>query len=252
MKHNLFIRLFILSLLLLSTGLLQAQTAETKQPAVENNIVKINLSALVFKNISVQYERKISRKSTLSLNVKYMPKGTIPFKSSVESAIDDASVRVDLLKIGSSGFTAEYRYYLSKKGAFRGFYLGPFVSFNNYKTDLPLNYLNNTKTGVFVGSVSSFTGGLQLGVQWKLGKSIYLDWWILGPNYGSGKGDLILITPLNSIDQLSLRNELETLKNDLPLKVIKSYTVDANGASIRAEGPWAGLRGMGINIGFRF
>lgn len=252
MKKNNYSYFAVTVMLLFCSSFLMAQNAVAPEPKTANNLLKLNLSALVFKNISLQYERKLSKKSTLGLNIKYMPKSTIPFKSSVEAAIDDASVRVDLLKIGNTGFTAEYRFYVGKKGAFYGFYLAPFVSYNDYKTDMPLNYMNDTKTGVFVGSVSSFTGGLQLGAQWNLGKGIYLDWWILGPNYGTAKGDLNFIGSLNTIEQLSLQQELETLKNSVPLNVIKSYRVDGNGASIHAEGPWAGLRGLGINIGYRF
>ncbi len=231
---------------------LSAQTTASADTVSKNNILKLNLSALLFKNISVQYERKVSRKSTVALNVHVMPFGNIPFKSAVEKAIDDASVDLDKLKVGNMGVTAEYRFYIGKKGAMRGFYLGPFLSYNNYKADLPLNYSNDTRTGVFSGKLKTYTAGLQLGAQWQLSKTVYLDWWILGPNYGSASGDLILNTALSPSEQQDLRDEIENLKNDVPLKTIKSYEVNASGAKIVAKGPWGGLRGLGINIGFRF
>jgi hypothetical protein len=222
-------------------------------PAIEkNNVVKINLSSLIFKNISLQYERKISKKSSVALNVHMIPFGQVPLKKAVEKIIDDPSVPVDKLKLGNFGITPEYRFYLGKRGALHGFYFGPFISYNNYKADLPVTYDNDTRTGIFSGTLSAYTFGLQLGAQWKLGKNVVLDWWILGPNYGSAKGDLILASQLSEMEQTSLRDELRQLKEDAPLEVIKSYNVNANGATIVVKGPWAGLRGMGFNIGYKF
>ena len=92
-----------------------------------------------------------------------------------------------------------------------------------------------------------------MGAQFKLGKSAYLDWWIIGPNYGSAKGGLNLTTTLSSMEQTELRNTIEALKADAPFdKLIGSYTVSSTGAFINAKGPWAGLRGLGINLGIRF
>jgi len=33
---------------------------------------------------------------------------------------------------------------------------------------------------------------------------------------------------------------------------VESYSVNGSGATIRAKGPWGGLRGLGFNLGFRF
>lgn len=236
---------------LLSTYL-HAQETETNEQDVKSNIIKINLSSLVFTNISLQYERKISNRSSVALNAHTRAFGTIPFKSSIKTSIDDPNVDLDKLKFGFWGITPEIRYYVGKQGALHGFYLGPFMSYNNYKADLPVTYNNDTRTGVFSGKLNAYTFGLQLGAQWQLSKALYLDWWILGPNYGSASGDLNLNTTLSASEQQDLADELEKLKNDVPLKTIKGYSVSANGATINAKGPWAGIRAMGINLGFTF
>lgn len=228
-----------------------AQQQETPPERQKDNIVKINLSALVFKNISVQYERKIAKKISVAANVHFIPFGKLPFLSSIENAIDDPSVPADKIKLGGVGFIPEIRFYVGKKGALHGFYLAPFANYTRYKTDLPIDY--ETKTGIFNGNISTITGGLLFGAQWKLGKSVYLDWWIFGPNYGGSKGDLNLNTTLSASEQTDLKNEIEELKADGPFdKIIESYTVSGNGAFIKVKGPWAGLRGMGFNLGFRF
>jgi hypothetical protein len=232
-----------------------AQSQDTAVVKSKNNILKINLSSLLVKNISVQYERKVGKRVSVAANVHYLPFGQLPFLSSIEKAINDPSVPVDKLKWGGLGFTPELRFYIGKKGAMRGFYFAPFANFTNYKADLPLDYNSGsiTKTGIFNGNVSTVTGGLLLGAQWRLGKSVYLDWWIIGPNYGSSKGDLILSTSLSTDEQTELRSQIEDLKTNKPFdKIIDSYTVNSTGATIKAKGPWGGLRGLGFNLGFRF
>lgn len=241
----------LFSCLMLSIPL-HAQQQDTMVGMQNSNIIKINVSALVFKNISVQYERKIAKRISVAANVHYMPFGKLPFLSSIEKAIDDPSVPVDKLKLGNFGFIPEIRFYLGKNEALRGFYLAPFASYSRYETDLPVNYGVN-KTGIFKGNISAITGGLLLGAQFKLGKSVYLDWWIIGPNYGGSNGDLHLNSPLSTEEQIDLREQIEDLKTDgFYGKTIDSYTVDSNGAYIKVKGPWAGLRGFGLNLGFRF
>ena len=233
------------------TSILFAQQKKATPGNEKNNIVKINLSALVIKNISVQYERKVAKSVSVAANVHYMPSAKLPFLSEIEKAIDDPSVPVDQLKLGAFGVTPEIRFYVSKKGAMHGFYIAPFINYTTYKTDFPLNY--STKTGIFTGNISTITGGLLFGAQWSLGKFVTLDWWIAGPNYGHANGDLNLSTSLSPLEQAELRNQIEDLKNGAPFdKLIDSYTVSSTGSTMKAKGPWAGLRGLGINIGIRF
>lgn len=230
----------------------QDNSTEKKPDPERNNMLKVNVSALFLKNISLQYERKIGRKFTLGLGAHTMPFGKIPFNSLVKQVVDDPSVPIDDFRLGTTGVTPEIRWYVGKKGAFHGFYLGAFASFNKYKTDLPIQYDNDTKTGVFNGTLNTFTGGLQLGVQWKLGKRVYLDWWIIGPNYGQGKGKLAFAGALTQTDQDDIRQAIEDIRNDFPTDPIESFQVNSQGASIDMKGPWLGLRGMAFNLGFRF
>jgi hypothetical protein len=216
------------------------------------NLVKINLAALVFTHLSVQYERQIGRKTTFALGANVRPFGSVPFQSLAKKALNEDAVNFDKLKFSALGITPELRYYVGKKGAMRGFYFGPYFSYRNYKSDLPIKYGNDTKDGIFSGNIRSYTFGLQLGAQWKIGKNIYFDWWIIGPNYGSARGDMNLTTALSPAEQVELMNEIQSIKDDLPVDAIESYQVGPNGASIKVKGPWAGLRGMGFCLGYRF
>lgn len=226
---------------------------ENKEISImKKNIIKINLPALAFKNITVQYERALSRKTTVAGTFRFMPKGSIPFKSNIIKSADDPELERQLnnVEIGNMAFMPEIRFYLGKKGAFHGFYVAPFASIARYSANLLFEYDDNgiTKNIPLSGNVNSFTGGLMLGAQWKLSKALYLDWWILGPNYGNSKGDIAGKKTLTASEQQALRDELSTL--DIPLTKF-TYTVDGNGATVNFKGPWAGVR-SGLCIGINF
>ncbi len=225
---------------------------ETVAVIEKKNVFKINLSALAFKNISLQYETKIGRKSSIALNIHTIPFGDLPFQSIFDNIVNNVDVQYDKIKLGSFGVVPELRFYVGKKAGLRGFYIGPFVNYSNYKVNLPIQYNNSTKTEIFNGNLKAITGGFQLGTQFRLGKNMVLDWWIIGPNYGSENGNLSFAGALTPPEQLDLQRKLEKLKNDAPFNTIKSYTVSSTGASIVAKGPWGGLRGLGFNLGFRF
>lgn len=227
----------------------------------QDNIIKMNLPALVFKNFSFQYERAVNKKQSFCLAVRYRPTGSLSFQNAIEKIIDDTSYQVNLAKIGNIGITPEYRFYLGKKGVFRGLYIGPFISYNHYTGDVPINYddydasipANVERLALFKGSMNTFTAGLQLGSQLKLGDKLYLDWWIVGPNYGFCRGSFAAAGPISDNGQIALEIRLkELIRPSLPLDIMKDIQVNANSASFKTNGPWLGVRAFGINLGYRF
>ncbi len=226
--------------------------AQKKNEAEQKNIVKLNLLALGVKNISVQYERAVAKRISVAGLVRLMPKSSIPLKSSIENAINDADTKaqVENIRVGNFAFTPEARYYIGRKGALHGFYIGAFATIANYTAELPYQYTDagTKKTIPMSGNVKTFTGGILFGSQWKLGKRVSLDWWIFGPNYGSSNGKLTGQTALTPSEQNSLKQEFDKL--DIPLTKT-SYDVNANGATLFIKGPWAGIR-SGLCIGFAF
>ena len=244
-------KLFILLVAAFSCTTLLAQN-EKNESAAAKNMVKLNLTALALKNFSLQYERAVAKKVTVAGTFRYMPTGSIPFKSSFITIADDPDTERQLnnLKVGNIAFMPEVRFYFSKKGAYRGFYLGLFGSLARYSAEVPFEYddAGLTKTIPMSGNITTITGGLMIGSQFRLGGPVYLDWWILGPNYGTSSGNLSGKKSMSPSEQQSLRDELTDV--DIPMTKF-TYTVDANGAAMDIKGPWAGIR-AGINIGFRF
>lgn len=265
MKRTFTKHLIILSLVLL-TGALGTVNAQQKtdvesvksaESAAGKNLVKWNVGALLFKNYSFQYERAIGKKTSVAVGLRFAPKAGIPFKDDVEKLIDDEELWSSIkdFKTGNFAITPEIRFYMGK-GVFRGFYVAPFVRFATYNAEVPYAFDVPNGTGgttreviPLSGDVTALTGGLLFGAQWKLSKLVYLDWWILGPNYGTSSGNISGKKSLSVDEQEALRESLEDLE-ELPL-VKSKYTVNSEGANVDFDGPWAGLR-AGLSIGFRF
>ncbi|WGQ11272.1 DUF3575 domain-containing protein [Pedobacter gandavensis] len=238
----------------------QTNTNQEEENTESKNLVKWNVAALALKTYSFQYERAVGKKISVSLGFRMMPKSHIPFSSTFKSLIDDDQTWESIkdFKTGNFAITPEFRYYVGQS-VFRGFYVAPFVRYASYNVAVPYNYeatFSNGSGSTTVkdkidmdGRINTLTTGLLLGAQWKLSKAIYLDWWILGPNYGSASGSISGKKTLNADEQKALREALTDL-DDLPVVKTKS-TVDGNGAKIDFSGPWAGVR-SGLSIGYRF
>lgn len=236
----------------------QPSEAPKEKSEIKKNIVKVNLMALGFKNYSFQYERVLTKRISLAVGVSTMPTGSLPFQNLFvdQFANGDAALESNIrsLKVGNFAVTPEVRFYLSKKGYGRGFYVAPYYRYAKFTSeDFPVEYENGattTNTIKLKGDIATNTGGLMFGAQWQLGKMVMLDWWILGAHYGNSAGTLsgVPSTPLTSQEQQSIRDAIEGL--DIPLTKI---TADVNANSVKAivDGPWAGVR-AGLTIGIRF
>ncbi|WP_291401415.1 DUF3575 domain-containing protein [Daejeonella sp.] len=215
------------------------------------NLLKINLLSLPLKNYSLGFEHKLGKKITAGIGYRFMPNGQMPFLSKIKTFVDDPDVAKQLneLYVSNTAISPEIRFYLGKQ-AMRGFYLAPFSRISNYKIAVPIEYEeNNIKESIpMSGELKTFTAGLQIGAQWKLGGRVYLDWWILGPQYGKANGSLSGKKALTANEQAEIRKELEGL--DIPF-VTTTTTVNSSGARLDIKGPWASIR-AGLNLGFRF
>lgn len=258
-----FFTSLIMASFLFVTGLADAQTGSLKTGAAENtgkNLFKVNVPAVLLNNYSFEYERAVGKKISAGLGFRFMPKSGIPFKGTVENLIDDDETWNDIkdLRTSNFAFTPEVKFYFGQS-VFRGFYIAPFAKIASYKADLP-NFKYDvdvtaggqsqtyTETIPLSGTLNTVTGGVLFGAQWKLSKLLYLDWWILGPQFGHANGDISGKKELNQYEQQALRDEL----NDLDIPMVDTEThVDEHGGRLDMKGPWAGLR-AGVNLGVRF
>jgi len=255
-KTTMFMALLMLCFFC-SIGVSSAQSSGSEDPE-QKNLVKWNAGALLLNNFSFQYERAITRKISVAMGLRFAPKSGFAADSKLKDLIDNDETWENIkdFKTGNIAFTPEVRFYMGK-GGFQGFYFAPFLRYARYSAEIPYQFDvdDNSEQGYYTetipldGNVATLTGGLLLGAQWTIGKRFALDWWILGPNYGTSSGNIKGTQSLNAEEQEALRNTLQDLE-DLPVVKTKS-TVDATGAKVDFNGPWAGLR-AGLSIGFRF
>jgi hypothetical protein len=246
MKTKKALRNFILGALMLQLFIFNGQAQfESK------NIAKVNLSAFALKGYSIQYERQLSHRLTAAVGYASIPYNTIAYQSIINNFTKDGEVAVGNFKLGTSVITPELRYYVGKKGAFRGFYLAPYARFSDYKMEVPIAFNSgiSKRNANFSGKIDNVTGGLMLGSQFKLSERLYLDWWIIGASIGSANGTLVAATPLNPLEQQDLRNQLANI--EIPFTKIK-YEVNNQGATVTTTGSMVGARGLGLNLGIRF
>lgn len=248
-----------ISLILLLCMFSTTITAQEKKaaPAQPKNFLKVNLTAIVFKNYSLQYERVLNRKFSIAVAYRTMPSSALPFKDKIVSSSNNDQGTIDAinaLRLKNMAITPELRFYLSKRGYGRGFYIAPFYRYASFEVNnLEFTYTNSSNTDSKIalsGKLTSNTGGILLGTQWPLGKHFCIDIWWLGPHFGTGTGDFSgnPDTPFTQSEQDDIRQQLNDL--DIPLTK-KTVTVTPNTAAINLHGPWGGIR-SGISFGVRF
>ncbi len=237
-----------LSLLLMLAISLNVRSQDFKG----KNMFKVNLSSFALGGFHLQYERQIARKITVAIGYGAIPTSTLPFKSFLEKQISDPSINVADFRLGTSVITPEIRFYTGKKGAFHGFYFAPYARIGAYNIAGPIKYSSITtgqRTAIFDGKINTVTGGLLIGSNFSLSKRLYLDWWISGASIGGATGNLATITQLTPDEQSSIKKALDSV--DIPFTKIQSE-VNSNGAVVTTNGTMVGIRGLGINLGFRF
>lgn len=220
-----------------------------------SNIVRWNLGSLALRNYHFTYERSIAKRFSLSVSYRTMSKGSVPFQSQLEKAIESDEINFGKFEMGNTTWTLAGRVYLGL-GKMKGFYLEPYLRFANFDLSAPVKYTitsgpatGQSKEALFAGNVKSTSPGLMIGWQFQLATKIVMDIQLLGGHYGHSNGDLNFAATLSTQEQDALRQSLSEIKAD-PFKF--TYTVNGSGAQIKTDGPWAGIRGANIGIGFRF
>lgn len=243
-------------ILLTSLVLLYFPTIYAQSQDFHKNLVKLNLTGLLLNNYEIQYERSIAKK--ISLSGRLQPYGKIPAISTLTTLIDDQDLmsEIEKFRLGNTVITSEFRFYLGKYPGTRGFYIAPFARFSNISAGYD-NFLLEVESNDgdqeikdidFNGDIQGLTGGLMFGSQWRLGKSVYLDWWIIGASLGSSSGLVQAIAALSPDEQDFIQQELSGL--EIPFL---DYQVEVNnsGARLNFDGPFATLRaGITLGIGF--
>lgn len=257
-----FLSLFFSALLCNCLAQNDSLPKKEKTPFKKNNL-KINLSSLTLNNYSFYYERSLSRKISFQAGYRFMPNTILGNIKMVEKIIDrvgdeNGEIKDDLDKIAASNsaITGEFRFYGGRKPGARGFYLSLYGRYMNLKFDYPYDYEASGKAYIIplMGNTNGFGGGLMIGAQWLIAKRVVFDVYFLGCHYGKITGNINGFTDLSSMssqDKQGLQNELENLFGDEAEKYLQ-VTVNNQGVKVIVDGPFVGIRGLGLSVGIAF
>ena len=166
----------------------------------QKNVVKLNLPSLAFRNIYMSYERVLTENKSVNIGLAFMPSRSFFTGRIADDVRADNDNKIKYGNIRMSGFsvTPEFRFYTSSsKEAPRGFYLAPYLRYQNltFKGEYTKSYTSNDypleakHTGHFngKGNYSVMAAGCQLGVQWLIADRFSIDWSFFGIGLGSYK-----------------------------------------------------------------
>lgn len=225
------------------------------------HFIKLNVPSLFVGTFSFQYEFFPVDFMSLSIGYKFTPKRGMVFEDKVIDIIEDSSEIDDLdspgekffreFEFNGSAITPEVRFYLGK-GFGKGFYLGPFVRFDNYdfESQYLFQSLDQQEQIDFEGKYKGFGYGLNIGTQFTIGKHFTIDT-SLGPYFSNVKIDFNSVSDytLSDIEVEELRDELSDF--ELPNGDTEIYLTN-NSAKVKLTSDnFFNLR-FNLGIGFRF
>jgi len=146
-------KILVLTLAIIFT--LASFAQDKPEAATEKNVLKVNTLALLAGTGSVFYERQLTDYLSAELGIGFL------------------SYKISDSKFSGLIVTPEFRLY-PRKDAIDGFYLSPYLRYQNYNLSF-----ENSK-----GTLSAFGGGVAFGRQW-IGKSGFTMDLFFGGHYSS-------------------------------------------------------------------
>lgn len=218
------------------------------------NDIKTNVTGMaLFGTYGFFYERMLSRKISVAGGYRTMPAKQIsdfPFADKITN--DD----IKTSSASSNAFTLEFRKYTGKHAGARGFYVSVYGRYANFKVDYPYTFTaedNQVYDIPIHANLHGIGGGFMLGAQWLIAKHVVLDLFFLGSHYGSlnGTGSSVKdLSGLSENDKQALQQDINSLVASGDKQYISS-TVNNNGITATAKGPFVGMR-AGISLGIAF
>jgi len=230
-------------------------------PLINKNLIKFNLSGVVLNSYTLQYERVLNRKQSIALTIGASPNVSLPFRSTLLKDFgnnEDAKRAIETTVFTKYTATLEYRFYFSGKAP-KGLYFAPFVRYMNMKLSQDYTFTpsdGRLHTAHMNSQFNGFGAGFLIGDQFLIGPHWAIDWWIVGPFYGTNiTADFIGTDPqmddMSQQDLANLKSNIEGVK--LPLYTTTATVTPAtNTVEAKLVGPYYGVRAFGVCVAYRF
>ncbi|MGW8316775.1 MAG: DUF3575 domain-containing protein [Bacteroidales bacterium] len=156
--------------------------AQSVEPDTYDNAIKINSIALYFRNVSLQYERRLNDHWAILGGAGFKWGGKIP----KVVGLGDVVVTSSTSGLRGYNLTPELRYYFNFcdcGGTHTGFYAGLYTRYTRFYGDLTFNFWDGTQYADVcgAGNMREFGAGIQLGYQFVFKKRFIVDLMFAGP-----------------------------------------------------------------------
>lgn len=226
---------------------------------ITNTVLKINVSQLILKNISLMGEYGFHPKFSAGLGFSSLLERPLP------ALFFEETTFFDIPTFKGWAVTPEVRWYpkgSEEKPAPRGFYLAGYVRYAKYTITQGARYQETPTSPIYegVGSMvyKGTNAGLMIGYQWIAKSGFSFDFWITGGGYGKASLEYSWYSDqanLTTSQQLDLKANYVDLFSTLsvistgPVQVVttpKSATASLSGLPMRS------VRGLGLCFGYAF
>lgn len=217
------------------------------------NVLKFLPVNIPFQSTSLEYERMINGKNSVTLGVGLPNQKSLIGKYGIKGDKDLKSA-----EIGTMHIRAAYRHYKGKRNLPNGFYIEPYLKYQKITGKAGISGMdeqNQPYSGTVDVNLNTLNLGFQSGVQFLIAKRIAVDFYFLGFEAGLLSGN-VTATSDKLADADNLKADIEDAIAQLPsfigdkLSVTQSTdkkTIDVKASSV----PYPWLRG-GISIGIAF
>lgn len=210
----------------------------------QDNIVKLGLGSAAQGGINLEYERVLTEKTTVLVELNFKVPSSIPGTAfdQVENQGTTNNLQFTSGDVKGFMFAGEYRFY-TKGNAPQGFYLAPYLKLNNNQLDLTGTYSNNITGATNIAAAAGlglFTAsvGGNIGYQWLIADKVAINWNILGLGLGVNRISGDFTADDNGVFN-DFRQDVETfieyfpgLRNALLTSDNTARTIDAAGGFI--------------------
>jgi hypothetical protein len=205
---------------------------------------------------SFEIERMLNGKNALTLGIGIPNNGSLIGKYGITASPDNFSS----LDLNTMHIRAAYRHYAGKSGLPRGFYIEPYLKYQQIKSDATVNIGDNgaTSSAAIKANLNTLNAGFQMGVQFMIAKRIAFDFYFLGLEAGMINGN-VTGTPSDPTKVQDMKDKITDGIDKLPsilsdkLKVtpvtVTNASKEVNVKASSALYPWIRC-GMSIGIAF--
>ncbi|MCP4437596.1 MAG: DUF3575 domain-containing protein [Aureispira sp.] len=230
MKHSLKYLLVLVVLLTINTAI-----------SAQQNVVKWGLDGLIKLRFDFEYERALTPKHTVALEVNAIIPRKIPltYRAAFDlSTVGGSSYAISIDK--SNWFVAavlpQYRYYVTKMDAPNGFYVGAYLKGKWRKLTIEGNYHDDNGVNIdasIIGNVNTYGGGAQLGYQILIKKHFSIDF-LLGVGLDHHRLDLSFISQDIDADYQTWEEKLNETLAPIPI-LGKRFKFDSGTDFLKAQ-----------------